>query len=189
MASLWLLLLACASMGRAPEPETEKTMQTCEDAWSQLEKRDWTGWSGLPAGCRWDEITARFAPKYEGTRDHYLGTARAAAVNQELLVTGFARPVKAWARDGNVVLVAVDATEADQSLPEQLGEPEGTLDWYFMTTKHSNGALVYADKGVALLANADRSTVLRIYLFSPMSLEDYASTLHHPINAARRLKR
>jgi hypothetical protein len=164
-------------------------MESCDQAWSQLEQRDWERWHGLPERCTWDGLTSTFTPKFEGTIGGHLGTTRTPAARQDLVVEGFARPVRAWERDGAVVFVEVDATEADQSLPERLGEPGGALDYYFMTTKHEGGALVYPDKGLALLSNADRSTVIKILLFSSTSLEAYDASVHHPVEPARRLKR
>jgi len=164
-------------------------MQTCEQTWDQIEKRDWEGWKGLPADCLWADATARFTPKYEGTIGFHMGTARTAAAHQELLVEGFARPLRAWERGTKVVLVEVDATEKDQDLPARLGEPGGTMDYYFMTTKLEGGALVYPDRGLALLSNEERSSVTKIFLFTPTSLDSYGDSLHHPVEPARRMRR
>lgn len=185
---MWLIFASCVSLSGTPEPKVEP-MDNCDQAWSQLEQRDWEQWQGLPETCTWDGLTSRFTPKYEGTISGHLGTARAPATRQDLLVDGFARPVRAWARDGTVVFVEVDATDADQSLPTRLGEPGGTLDYYFITTKHEGGALVYPDKGLALLSNADRSSVIKVLLFSSTTLEAYDTSLHHPVDPVRRLKR
>ena len=161
----------------------------CSPALSQIEQRAWEGWRGLPSECTWDIVTERFSPKFEGTVAFHLGTSREPASHQELTVEGFARPVRTWERDQQVVLIEVDATDSDQDLPVRLGPPTGTLDYYFMTSKIEGGALVFPDKGIAVLTNADHTTVLKILLFSPTSLEHYTESLHHPVDPARRLRR
>lgn len=185
--------VACAQNAREGDQRTgnERRMDTtCEQALALIENRDFQTWRGLPAGCTVAELAARHPQLSAGNGLTKLGSELAPAEFKTLQLGAYRKPLRVFYRQDTVVAIEIEYPEIENgfaALSAIFGQPAATLDYYQRTVRYDKSAYVYPDRGIAVFYDPSRAAVLRLYLFTPTTLEAYQRSLHPPLTPARRL--
>lgn len=151
---------------------------TCKQALTAFVERRLAEWTGLPPGCRLDDLTASAPLANEGIGSGVVGGRP--LQYRMVVASGYPRPVRAWL-DGDA-LVILDAEYPDPTGRlvteiERLGEPEARLDTTWEVLELRGAEWVYPSRGIAAFVNPDNRIVLRLVGFGPTTLPDYLGRL------------
>ncbi|KJL41949.1 hypothetical protein [Microbacterium trichothecenolyticum] len=148
------------------------------DALSRLlDAADVSGWTGLPADAA---ETLGIVAGTASTFDGLLGDPPAVTSWVPLATRSFSDGLRAWVREGRVVLVEgvmpVDGDGGLLAIPE-LGEPDAELDHVFGPLTITGGERVYAARGLAVCVNPNSGVLLAVRGYAPTTPEDYRRRL------------
>ena len=144
------------------------------DALSRLlDAADVSGWTGLPADAAEALGVVGGTPS---TFDGLLGDPPAVTSWVPLSTRRFTDGLRAWVREGRVVLIEgvmpVDGDGGLLAIPE-LGEPDAEFDHVFGPLTIAGGERVYATRGLAVCVNPKSGVLLAVRGYAPTTPEDY----------------
>ncbi len=147
----------------------------CDRALELFSQQAFDEWHGLPAECRFADISRKFQLVADARGQSRLGDRQASFA--VVTVSGYTEPVRVWLDDADrVVLMDVEYPSmrlAPGDLLRVLGEPAAKLDTYWGTIELDAAEWVYPDRGLVLFINPDTNEVLRLGVFPATSLDGY----------------
>lgn len=182
ISTVLLIAIAMSVVGCRPTANSTATSSMdCTTSLQKFDHRDFAEWKGLSASCT-PAVIAEYAHSDLSNLGQFrLGKERRLASFKMLAFGGYAAPAKLWFRGDTTCCIEVEspALEGVDEVLSKLGEPVAKLDYYFDVMHNRGGEYVYADRGLTLFMSSNRSNVVKLWVYVPMSLDDYIRDLHH----------
>lgn len=158
------------------------------DALQALARRDLSGWTGLPADTSLADVRAVFELDESWQGEAPLGSGRIRTPWLAAGAPGFDEGLSVWV-DGPRVLM-IDARYpvlpvSPQTLLDAFGPPAERLDSYLGPLPIAGAEQVFPERGITLYINPDNGKLLRVAVFSPVTLADYMSRLRLDLRTTR----
>ena len=156
---------------------------SCDSILDQFLRQDFAHWRGLSADCTPEAIAAYTGDTLRRHNQYIMGGGYNLTDGMALRLKGYEEIVWLWYHEGKTVCLAVEFPELKEvpALLAALGKPTAELDCYYGVSLMRNREWVYADRGLTLQLNTDRSNVVALKVFRPMSLEEYKEAMYRPI--------
>jgi len=151
----------------------------CEQALEAYVARRFASWSGLPRGCRIDDLE-RAGIAVGGVGSGHLGASRR-QVEVRIAALGDANgPSRVWLADGEIVLLDTEMPVVEggsAALQDALGPPEHRLDAAWDVLTLPDGEWVWPSRGAVAVVNEPTGAIVRLAAFAPVIMDVYVDEL------------
>ncbi len=156
-----------------------KMAPTCGDVMNALLLRQFNHWEGFPKNCDWTSLTGPLPEDWQLVPKRRLGSKYRDAQMIMLSLEGYIRASLNFVDGQAVLFEAMEPTLAIEigDLLEKLGQPDTILDWDFGTLPCPQSELVYANKGITLFLNTEKTKLLHVALYPSVEPKTYEESL------------
>jgi hypothetical protein len=153
-------------------------------ALDRIRRRDFIGWTGLPADLAPADLGADGDP--ESWAPRRLGEAHEPARRRGLDLEGYRHP-EVSVREGRVVLFDGAFPQLDyDALIADLGDPEERLDYVHGFIHVGEGEWIYGARGITVFINTDATQLLHIAVYAPTTVAEYVAHLRPKLGSTPR---
>lgn len=166
---------------------TKHKMTACNSALENIESRNFTTWTGLPADCDWTTLVGDLPANWADTPERSLGSNFLRGKMLMANIEGYMRASFSFV-EGIPVLFEAKGPELQGSLSdlmENLGSPKAKLDWDFGTLPCPESEYVYPSKGITLFLSTDKTRVFHIGLYASTTLDHYLENIRPQLGKKR----
>jgi hypothetical protein len=152
----------------------------CRDAFEAFARRDFSGWAGLPAGCRLADLRAAATRLDEEPVAGRLGSPTRQVLYHAVTLGDSSGPARAWVSDDAVVLLDSELPSVEGGparLLEDLGPPAVRRAARWDVVELPDSEWVWPERGLAALVGGEGPRVLWLLAFAPGPLEAYDERL------------
>lgn len=151
----------------------------CKKAIEIIENKSFEIWAGLPDNCKLDDLLPLFKSYSDSIGTGKIGANHEKCSYKMATLNSFNQQLRVWFKGKDIVKIDIKYPKIETKLFNQLGNPDGKLDFFLQNFKMTNAEWVYASKGISVIQNSDCTQIIEIVLFKPMSFEQYQNNIYY----------
>jgi hypothetical protein len=156
-------------------------MSSCKTVIQQFLDRSLESWTGLPTGCREEEL-AKWLAFNQGQGVTRRGSDHVAYTFRSLPYPGFIEGAFFYFDQGVLSFISTDYWSFDREecarAMRQLGEPTHRLDFNWGNEKIEAGEWVFTERGITLGVIPATQILATVMVFPPCTLSAYEAKYH-----------